>query len=78
MALEVLPNQSVTTCELLNRRDTAVQTVANVQDCHVGMMPTHEREAVGRDLKGHVVLLIKGRPELLQVSQPYSHLFRQM
>jgi DNA-binding LytR/AlgR family response regulator len=35
-------------------------------------------ESVGRDLKGHVVLRLKGRPELLQVSQPYEHLFRQM
>jgi len=35
-------------------------------------------ESVGRDLRGHVVLRIKGRPELLQVSQPYTHLFRQM
>ena len=35
-------------------------------------------ESVGRDLKGHVVLRLKDRPELLQVSQPYSHLFRQM
>jgi DNA-binding LytR/AlgR family response regulator len=35
-------------------------------------------ESVGRDLKGHVVLRLKDRPEVLQVSQPYSHLFRQM
>ncbi len=35
-------------------------------------------ESVCRDLKGHVALRIRGRPELLQVSQPYSHLFRQM
>jgi DNA-binding LytR/AlgR family response regulator len=35
-------------------------------------------ESVGRDLKGHVVLRIKERPEILQVSQPYAHLFRQM
>jgi DNA-binding LytR/AlgR family response regulator len=35
-------------------------------------------ESVGRDLKGHVVLRLKDRPELLQVSQPYAHLFRQM
>jgi DNA-binding LytR/AlgR family response regulator len=35
-------------------------------------------ESVGRDLKGHVILRIKGRPEQLQVSQPYAHLFRQM
>jgi DNA-binding LytR/AlgR family response regulator len=35
-------------------------------------------ESVGRDLKGHVILRIKDRPELLQVSQPFTHLFRQM
>ncbi len=35
-------------------------------------------ESVGRDLKGHVVLRLKDRPELLSVSQPYAHLFRQM
>jgi DNA-binding LytR/AlgR family response regulator len=35
-------------------------------------------ESVGRDLKGHVILRLKGRSELLQVSQPFSHLFRQM
>jgi DNA-binding LytR/AlgR family response regulator len=35
-------------------------------------------ESVGRDLKGHVVLRLKDRPETLQVSQPYTHLFRQM
>lgn len=35
-------------------------------------------ESVGRDLKGHVILRIKDRPELLPVSQPYGHLFRQM
>jgi DNA-binding LytR/AlgR family response regulator len=35
-------------------------------------------ESVGRDLKGHVVLRLKDRPEVLQVSQPYAHLFRQM
>jgi hypothetical protein len=29
-------------------------------------------------LNGHVVLRIKDRPELLHVSQPYTHLFRQM
>jgi DNA-binding LytR/AlgR family response regulator len=34
--------------------------------------------SVGRDLKGNVVLRLKDRPELLQVSQPYAHLFRQM
>ena len=35
-------------------------------------------ESVGRDLNGHVVLRLKDRKELLQVSQPYAHLFRQM
>jgi DNA-binding LytR/AlgR family response regulator len=35
-------------------------------------------ESVGRDIKGHITLRIKDRPEILQVSQPYTHLFRQM
>jgi DNA-binding LytR/AlgR family response regulator len=35
-------------------------------------------ESVGRDLGGHVVLRLKDRPEVLKVSQPYEHLFRQM
>jgi len=35
-------------------------------------------ESVGRDMRGHVILRLKDRPELLQVSQPYEHLFRQM
>ena len=35
-------------------------------------------ESVGRDLGGHVVLRLKGCNEVLQVSQPYAHLFRQM
>ena len=35
-------------------------------------------ESVGRDLKGHVVLRIKNRSEMLPVSQPYTHLFRGM
>jgi len=35
-------------------------------------------ESVGRDMNGHVVLRLKERPEVLQVSQPYAHLFRQM
>ena len=34
--------------------------------------------SVGRDLKGNVVLRLKDRPEVLKVSQPYAHLFRQM
>ena len=35
-------------------------------------------ESVSRDLHGHVVLRLKDRKEVLQVSQPYAHLFRQM
>jgi len=35
-------------------------------------------ESVGRDLKGRVMLRLKDRRELLTVSQPYAHLFRQM
>ena len=35
-------------------------------------------ESVSRDLKGRVVLRLKNRPELLHVSQPFAHLFRQM
>jgi DNA-binding LytR/AlgR family response regulator len=35
-------------------------------------------ESVGRDLNGHVVLRLKGCNDILQVSQPYTHLFRQM
>jgi DNA-binding LytR/AlgR family response regulator len=35
-------------------------------------------ESVGRDLKGRVILRLKDRPESLQVSQPFAHLFRQM
>jgi DNA-binding LytR/AlgR family response regulator len=34
--------------------------------------------AVTRDIAGHVVLRLKDRKEVLQVSQPYAHLFRQM
>lgn len=34
--------------------------------------------AVSRDLAGHLIIRLKGRKETLQVSQPYSHLFRQM
>jgi DNA-binding LytR/AlgR family response regulator len=34
--------------------------------------------AVTRDLAGHVVLRLKERKEVLQVSQTYAHLFRQM
>jgi DNA-binding LytR/AlgR family response regulator len=33
---------------------------------------------VSRDLQGNVVLKLKDRPETLKVSQPYTHLFRQM
>ena len=35
-------------------------------------------QSVGRDLAGHVVLRLKDCREVLQVSQPYAHLFRQM
>jgi len=35
-------------------------------------------ESVGRDIQGHVILRLKDRPEVLKVSQPYEHLFRQM
>lgn len=35
-------------------------------------------ESVDRDVSGHVVLRLKNRTELLPVSQPYTHLFRQM
>ena len=34
--------------------------------------------AVSRDLAGRLIVKLKGRQETLQVSQPYSHLFRQM
>lgn len=34
--------------------------------------------SVGRDINGHVVLRLKERAETLLVSQPFSHLFRQM
>ena len=33
---------------------------------------------VSRDLGGRLIVKLKGRKETLQVSQPYSHLFRQM
>ena len=35
-------------------------------------------ESVARDARGHVVLRIKDRGEILPVSQPYTHLFRGM
>lgn len=35
-------------------------------------------ECVTRDLRGHVVLSLKGKRETLPVSQPFAHLFRQM
>ena len=35
-------------------------------------------ESVGRDLNGRVVLRLKGCADSVQVSQPYTHLFRQM
>ncbi len=39
---------------------------------------TYAVESVGRDLKGHVILRLKDRPEFLAVSQPYAHPFREM
>lgn len=35
-------------------------------------------ESVGRDMNGHVILRLKNRSEVLHVSQPFAHLFRQM
>jgi DNA-binding LytR/AlgR family response regulator len=35
-------------------------------------------ESVGRDIKGHVILRMRDRIELIPVSQPFTHLFRQM
>ena len=35
-------------------------------------------ESVVRDAQGHVVLRLRGLVEVLPVSQPYTHLFRQM
>ena len=35
-------------------------------------------ESVGHDEKGRMVLRLRGRSEVLHVSQPYSHTFRQM
>jgi DNA-binding LytR/AlgR family response regulator len=35
-------------------------------------------ERVSRDIRGNLVLYLKDGDELLQVSQPYAHLFRQM
>ena len=35
-------------------------------------------ESVARDGSGRVILRIKGRDEVLAVSQPFTHLFRQM
>jgi DNA-binding LytR/AlgR family response regulator len=37
-----------------------------------------EIAGVQRDLRGHIQLHLKRRPETLPVSQPYSHLFHQM
>ena len=33
---------------------------------------------VDRDTQGHVILALRARDDLLRVSQPYAHLFRQM
>ena len=38
----------------------------------------HAVERVDRDFRGNVVLHLRDRSELLQVSQPFVHLFRQM
>jgi DNA-binding LytR/AlgR family response regulator len=35
-------------------------------------------ESVSRDLRGRVVLRLKGTEAVLHVSQPYAHMFRQM
>jgi DNA-binding LytR/AlgR family response regulator len=35
-------------------------------------------EHVGRDIRGHQVVKVKGRDEKLEVSRSFSHLFRQM
>lgn len=35
-------------------------------------------ESVGRDMRGHQVVRVKGRDEKLEVSRSFSHLFRQM
>lgn len=35
-------------------------------------------ESVSRDARGQAMVKVKGRPETLTVSRPYSHLFRQM
>lgn len=35
-------------------------------------------EQVGRDIRGHQVVHVRGRPERLEVSRSFSHLFKQM
>ena len=35
-------------------------------------------ESVSRDFRGQASVKIKGRPENLAVSRPFSHLFKQM
>ncbi|MBX3675194.1 MAG: LytTR family transcriptional regulator DNA-binding domain-containing protein, partial [Burkholderiales bacterium] len=35
-------------------------------------------EHVGRDIRGHQVVKVKGRDDRLEVSRSFSHLFRQM
>ena len=35
-------------------------------------------ESVSRDFRGQASVKIKGRPETLLVSRPFSHLFKQM
>ena len=35
-------------------------------------------EQVSRDFRGHQVVQVRGRPEKLEVSRSFSHLFKQM
>jgi DNA-binding LytR/AlgR family response regulator len=34
--------------------------------------------SLSHDFRGHLIVKLKARPETLPVSQPFSHLFRQM
>jgi len=60
--------------DLLNELDPAMfwqihrSTIVNL----------HAIATVSRDLRGNVVLRLRDRPEVLKVSQPFAHLFRQM
>ena len=40
--------------------------------------PLNAVAKVSRDENGRVILRLKDREDVLQVSQPYAHLFRQM